>query len=886
MGWGEGEIDLPSFARSAARCEEPIGSVDLNGNPTTLPRFQCNLALQTRRSAGDLVRGVRNTARLLLSYGAGGALQLRVEEALAVEQPSKPEWSNARETLDGGWASYEFGDGTNGTSGILRRSNGEPSIRVFSRSTAESPNRYSVEFQDALNEYQHDSFSVVDAEDVARSGQEVAATLNAIGIPNYDQAARMLKLRVDKSVRGNTYVEFDTSVKALGIRAGDLITVTYLKEGFLRQLFRVLKIAPGVNHRITTITAQIHDDSWYADSNGQTGSAPGGRRQSTAGIGVPRPLLGSVLDEEGNVQFGVEEAADTASDGTEAVSVRVSCVPPSVALAVGPGVPLVNLMAEVGAGGTLGAGRVLYYAVSGVDAGGLEGALSFFVRASINAPGSSVTLRDLSFAPETASFHVDRGETPAQVFRIASGEALSDRFTDAGRAIELVAPPDPNFDHANFYWRMELIPESQATAHTASTIGNATLEMPEQRYRGQTARITRGKGAGQERTIAGNSDTTLTVAPPWEIEPDASSYFVVAESGWKFGALTRTSTAEFAVPNRAGETVEICGRSANVNDLECAAELSTVTRWQIGGSGSGGLDTGVPPAPQFGLAPGRRGGTVELSGVSFAELSNTRTISSGTLTLYYADEIVGAAGSLAASVGEEDTVLEVAVGTTFSAGEFVQVDEEVMRVEERIEGGQRYTVARGMHKTAAAEHGGSTAVYRLLRKTAIAPFPRDFFGSPYSGSWAFPVILPDARIASAELFVTNRKGDGPAQAIRLTHNDDRGLRTLSGGQYSIQVPGFLAVDEAATPALMVEASHAVRDVYAVLGTAADAEVRVEVRVDGAAYCTVEFLPGATASNGKDGNSLPALIAGQKVTIAVTAVGQSLPGADLTVVIRL
>ena len=87
------------------------------------------------------------------------------------------------------------------------------------------------QFQDALNEYQQDSFSLVDAEDVSRSGQEVAVALPAIGLPNYDQAARILKVNLDRSVRGNTYIEFDSSVKAFGVRPGDLITVTYLKEG-------------------------------------------------------------------------------------------------------------------------------------------------------------------------------------------------------------------------------------------------------------------------------------------------------------------------------------------------------------------------------------------------------------------------------------------------------------------------------------------------------------------------------------------------------------------------------------------------------------------------------------------------------------------------------
>ena len=222
-GWRTDEIDLPSFAVAAQYCDEDIDAIDIYGTAIQLPRFQCNLALQNRRSAGDLIRGVRNAARLLLSYGAGGALQIRVENAVALEQPDKPEWSNSTEQLDGGWPSYEFGEGE-----ILRKANLEPSVRLFSRSMADTPIRFSVEFQDALNEYQQDSFSLVDSEDVARSGQEVATTLSAVGLPNFDQAARVLKANLDKSVQGNTYIEFETSIKSFGVRPGDLITVTYL----------------------------------------------------------------------------------------------------------------------------------------------------------------------------------------------------------------------------------------------------------------------------------------------------------------------------------------------------------------------------------------------------------------------------------------------------------------------------------------------------------------------------------------------------------------------------------------------------------------------------------------------------------------------------------
>jgi hypothetical protein len=115
---------------------------------------------------------------------------------------------------------------------------------------------------------------------------------------------------------------------------------------------------------------------------------------------------------------------------------------------------------------------------------------------------------------------------------------------------------------------------------------------------------------------------------------------------------------------------------------------------------------------------------------------------------------------------------------------------------------------------------------------------------------------------------------------------DRGLRTFSGGQYSIQVDGYLAVEEQVCSPLVVEAAHSVRDVFAVLGSAADAEVRLRVDVDGGEYCTLSIPAGMTTSAAVDGNAAGALAAGAKLTLAVMAVGQTYPGANLTVLIRL
>ena len=883
-GWAASEIDITSFAAVAAYCDEGIAANDMNGNPITLPRFQCNLLLQNRRSAGDVVRGIRNCARMYLTYGPGGLLQAKVENTIALEKPSPQAWSNSSESLNGGWPSYEFGDGSNGFSGIMRKANGAASVVLTSRSIADTPNCMSVEFQDALNGYQQDSYEMVDPDDVALTGQTTSATLMALGLPQYDQASRILKFNLDKSILGNTYIAFQTSVKAFGVAPGDLITVTYFKEGFLRQPFRVLKISPATNYRTSTITAQIHDDAWYADTNGQVTSPSGQAIQDNSGVGLPNPLLGSVVDGNGNVQFGIVEAAAQNSDGSVETSVIVSFIPPPMVGSGGPGIPLLNLSPTISSGGSLQSNQTLYYAVSAENSGGQESSLSFLVRATIAADGSTVTLSGLSFATGTTAFNVYRGITPAQLLRVASNQPIATSFADTGLVNELNPPPDSNFDHANFYWRSELQPEVAVTTHSPTMAGNATLQMAINGYLGMTLRITRGTGAGQERSITANDATTLTVST-WDVEPDASSFFTIAETGWHFAAVSQSSPVQFGIPNRAGEVVQITGRAANVNNFECPPQISIVTRWTIGGSG--GADTQVPPQPFFGLGPGIGGGTVVLSGVSFTDLTNTSSISSGTLILYYWNELNAApttllAGDLAAS----DLTLTLNVAGQAQVGNKLQIDGEILGVSAITNNGAQYCIARGVDGSTAATHTAATPVCLLSSQTTIVPFPAGFFGSPYSGSWSYPISLPDVRVGSAELFVTNSMGNSSTTGICLTHNDESGLRTLSGGQYSIQVDGFLAVEQSVAPAIVVEAAHSVRDVFAILGSAADAQVQVQVNVNGALYCTLTFAPGTIASNSIFGSTLRPLQVMDQVTVAVLSVGQVYPGANLTVLIRL
>ena len=234
--------------------------------------------------------------------------------------------------------------------------------------------------------------------------------------------------------------------------------------------------------------------------------------------------MGNVIDANGNVQFGIVETAAPNSDGTVETSVIVSFIAPATVVASGPGIPLLSLSATIGTGGTISGDQTLYYAVSAVDSTGEESALSFVVTAIIAADGSSVTLTGLSFSAATAAFNVYRGITPANLLRVASGQPIATGFTDRGLVDQLLSPPDPKFDHANFYWRSELQPEVAVTTYSPTMVGNGALQMAVNGYIGMTVRITRGKGAAQERSITANDVTTLTVSP-WNVQPDPTSFF-------------------------------------------------------------------------------------------------------------------------------------------------------------------------------------------------------------------------------------------------------------------------------------------------------------------------------------------------------------------------
>ncbi len=364
-----------------------------------LPRFQCNFALNESQSAGEIIRSIRNGSRLYLVLDSQGLLEARIENTFALQQPTLPPGSNSVNQFNGGWPAYEF-DATS----IARNKDGSSSVKLSKLGAQDTPNRLSIEFQDSFNQYQQDSLSLEDEDDVDLCGQEVAVIWDAVGISTFSQASRMLLLGLNRAIPGNAFIEFQTSVKALGLLPGDLITVTYPKENLERTPFRITKIAPGNSFRTATITAQLHDDDWYSDT--ATGITGGLGRQTGQGSGLPDPVIGTVIDGNGNLQLGITETEITGNDGSAAIELSVSFTAPSGQQGT-LAAPLIGLAPVVSAtGGTLVGGVNYYYAVSAVDSAGGESSLSFIAQATTTAGANtnSVMLDGIQLPVSAASF--------------------------------------------------------------------------------------------------------------------------------------------------------------------------------------------------------------------------------------------------------------------------------------------------------------------------------------------------------------------------------------------------------------------------------------------------------------------------------------------------
>jgi hypothetical protein len=894
-GWSTTDLNLLTFAASAAFCGELISTVDLNGNVIQVPRYECNLLLTKRQSAAVVIRGIRVASSLMLRYGQTGLLELLPEAGLAGQQPTLPDGSNSTESLAGGWPAYEFSDASGPFSGIVRNADGSSSVRLTSRSIAETSNRLSVEFQDESNEYQQDSLSLVDADDSALIGYEIASQSTALGIANFSQATRVLLRQLDKSTKGNLYVQFETSFRALKVRPGDIIALTYQKAGFNRAPFRVVKLSPSMNYQLVTVLAQIHDDAWYSDNPATLGGAG---RQPGMQVGTPRPLIGTVShkDANGNLEyfdFGVAEEVQSYSSGAATDILTVSFAEPSKPDTSAVSVPLLSLAPQYSVtGGTLPNGTNYYYAISAVNAAGDEGPISFTVAAQITSQTNTntVAITGISLPPGVTGFNVYRGSSPQTMYRIASAVPPASIFTDTGYAAQPIGPPDSSFDHANFYYRYQYAGPLSATAYSATTIANENMGATPRAYAGMAVLITEGTGRGQERVISSNDATTLTLSSSWSTVPDGTSVFVVCQASWAFAAVSKTTPIQFEIPYQAGTVVQITGRAANVSGLESDPLLAPITSCALG---NGSLDAGVAAPPTYNLnALGA--GNLMLFNVAFADLRNTASIADGTLELFCWSELDNpSAFALASALDTSSTTMVLNGPGTAIVGQTVAIGQELFTVVSNNAATNTYSVTRGSLGSTIAPHNTGDPVFHLSTTAIVVPFAANFFQGRAASNFEHTFSLPDVRVYATQFYVTNSFGNSQSTTNCYTLSGGQGLRTLSGGQFAFQVSGYLMNQTNAAPPFLVEAAHAVRDIRAIVNEAPQGyKVTVNVYQNGVSYAQMIIASGQTTSNIVDGTQMSPLTDGSSITIDVTlesvapAPAGLNPGRDLSVVIRL
>ncbi len=127
-------------------------------------------------------------------------------------------------------------------------------------------------------------------------------------------------------------------------------------------------------------------------------------------------------------------------------------------------------------------------------------------------------------------------------------------------------------------------------------------------------------------------------------------------------------------------------------------------------------------------------------------------------------------------------------------------------------------------------------------------------------------------------------------AQSYANTTDQGLRTLSGGQLSIQVEGPLAIQTNAAPFLIMDTAHSVRDVSAVVQIGpVNAPIILQVTQNGQSYCQLTIPAGTAISNTVDGFALGPLALNAQIGLDILSVVQDAsvpPGSDLTVTIRL
>ncbi len=461
-GWNASDFNSSEFTQAANECMENIPYQDQFGNSSTRRRFSSSLYLRQPESVSDIIRGLRNAARLIITPDQTGLLGVRMKRTLASQQSAPVAGSNystavisklANGSTANGYVAYRFDE-----SNILE----VPSVSVLT-----AGNRYSIQFQNRDNRWSSDTFNPLDSEDIFRTDQEIAGSFTIRGADNFDQLHRIVSTWQAEQYRGNwrgdsggsLLFSFPVSMRAIHLRLGDICMLNWQPLGISNQLVRLVKIKPDNNFETATVDVQWHNDNWYLDAYGQKGrigfgTHPRDKEIRPAWSWLPfaeQPIVGDSIFDRSDWGFHVSRhIAVNGGDAEIRLGVtgrQIVNVMPAI-----PGPPSVPLQGTTaGSGGTISGPRTYNFAIAAKDADGKLSSLSNVVNVAVPSGSTNrVTIPDLHWNSGTAGYVVFGGFDPNRLCRQAEGSGTPTSITINSLDTATWGAPDGEFDKFRF----------------------------------------------------------------------------------------------------------------------------------------------------------------------------------------------------------------------------------------------------------------------------------------------------------------------------------------------------------------------------------------------------------------------------------------------------
>lgn len=924
------ELDIASFVTAASKQSASINYSNQFGATGSHSRFTSSLTLRQRRSASELIRAMRNSSKMSLApnFSVGGKLQVLVRETLASQQGSSDSNSNntspiTSKLVDGttanGYVKYAF------TEAHYIKSGKKSSFRLYSRSDS-PPNKVSAQFQNRDNRHATESVTVIDSEDVARMGQELSTvTFPADSIDNFDQLYRCINTFFAEGYRGNSrlssgglligdtggtvVVDFDTTFRAIHLRVGDIVSITHQAWGISQQLFRVTKIQPSTNFEKVKITAHWHNDLWYLDTFGQTVDSrwrPSFRNRLErpsfpwSPNGTPH-LSGDPWGTVNTRSFILGQSTETLADNSSLQKLSITGALPINSFPSEPEPPFVNQQGSTAStGGSIAGDRVYFYALCAKNATGSSFKLSAPSRlCTVSVPAgtstNTTTIGGLQWGTGAVGYVVFGGTDPNVLTYQADGDTTPSSVTLTSYNERSWGIPDSEYDRNRYRVKRVLhsgVFGAEVVSVTSTTITLAVLS-------GSSAGFTTNQWANYDLSLlAMKGETGELPIANWTIGSNTSNVLTISAgpdpttlsrpsggTGLAVGDVVTMRSRPTVGSDSNGNYLQDAGWINNLNTLAEPYPVSNVTN-------SSGLIKITTTAP----TPWITGNKVYIQGVGGVTAANN---------LWVVTKIDSTNFTLNSSTFS---------GTYTSGGQCNQM------VEGFIDDQQKGRIIRFIHGP-----GKGTFVKIKSNNQVAGPAERIYI----EGSWPFTptsasrYIIEEGSwqsITDTESFTNESYTTAVTNVVNVDNYKNQVLLvqalTVDGGdtesvEYAspireiyvfggagtigftgavyLNVEGTVAIGSDLAPLVFLSKDAKAVSIRAEAKTAPTGADLIMELYFGTTLITTLTMPAGSSfieATASQLNAAPTIESDKRITLNITQVGSTVPGADLAVIIYI